>query len=302
MKIAVVSNSCEVHARNIVDVCNKILNPKFEFTLMPYDGMYDSGWELVDFSQYDVLLNIGYFVPVATFLESVRRAEPELKVVNVWVGSDILQNVGHASAGMTQHRDAALNYINLADCDKFVGELDALLDIEARAVKTCPKDMPEVTPMPEEPRILVYLPGHRAAFYNVELLLEVASMAVDTTFTFVGVDPSHAPTLPNVRWLSMLSREAWLAEIQRSTGSLRCPQHDGVSVSTLETLAAGRYVVTNQPGIPNTIYADKVVDVYLAVRQIAALKEPNVAGAAWVRDNYSPEAMAESYRVVLDGL
>ena len=161
MKLAVVSNSCEVHAKSISEVCNKFLSPKYKLHFLPYDGLYDSGWELVDFSQFDGILNIGYFVPIATFLESVRRAEPGLKIVNCWVGSDILQNVGHANAGMTQHRDAAKNYVNVADCDKFVGELDALLGITARAVKTCPGGLPEVTPMPEIVRgvVIVRPPG-----------------------------------------------------------------------------------------------------------------------------------------------
>lgn len=303
MKIAIASNSAEVHARNMVEVCNRFLKPRYEFTFLQYDDLYDTGYELYDLSDYDLLINMGYFLPIGIWTETIRKAEPDMPIINCWIGSDILQNLGHYHAGMKQHVAAAKHYLNICDAPHFAMELKEFFNIDARVIKTTPTDILEVKDLPETPQIMVHIPAHRRGFYNFEMMLEVASLNTDTLFAFTAhPEPKPKIGLPNAKWFPWLKHDALVREMYSSTGILRMPLHDGYSILMLEMMSAGRYAVTNIPNIPHTIYAPSMVDAGRAVRKIREMKEPNYAAAEWVRANYGPEHMAESVKSVISDL
>ena len=301
-KVAVVSNSAELHAKNIVHAHNEYYKD-MKLTHIPYDDLYDTGFELCNISEFDILLNIGYFVPIAVYLESVRKAEPDMKIVNCWIGSDILQNLGHFTSGMEQHVRAANNYVNICDAPWFADELKDFFKIKAQVVKTTPKELLEPCDLPFEPAIAVHMPHYRRAFYNFEMVMEVCSLNTDTIFHLLGhPEPKPKPNLENVIWHRWASQKKVHEIMKRSTAVIRAPMHDGIAVSTLEALSAGRYVITNIPNIPHTIYAPKMIDIGYAIRKLRREKDWNIEGSQWVRNNYSPRHMADTYHKVLENL
>ena len=312
MKVAVISNSCEHHAKNMVEVCKKHIPKRVaELTHVPYDDTFDTGWELEDIGKYDVLFNVGYFVPVGIYLETVRKAEPDVKIVNCWVGSDILQNLGHFHTGMTQHVKAAKNYANICDSPMFVRELRTFFKIKAGEIKSCPKKLLEPTPLPEQAMFSIYMPQHRAPFYNFEMMVEVASLNAHIAFTMLACDNPPPPvrtSLKNTVWTPWLNSDEMEKVIHNSTGIIRAPLHDGISIFLLEAMSAGRWPITNIPNIPHTEYCPlpdqdlstgMMLDIAYAVNKISQYDTINYEGAEWVRDNFSPQHMADSIRDVL---
>jgi glycosyltransferase involved in cell wall biosynthesis len=271
--------------------------------MLEYDDVYDTGFELYDLTKYDVLFNMGYFVPIGIWTESIRQAEPDLPIINCWIGSDILQNLGHYHTGMKEHVRAAKNYINICDAPHFLKELREFFKIEAKVIKTTPHRLLEVKDLPSTPQMMTHTPQHRRAFYNFEMMLELASLNTDTMFAITGHGEPNPPiNLPNVKWFSWMKPEALAREIYNSTGMLRMPLHDGYSIQMLEAMSAGRYIVTNIKGIPNTMYAPNMVDAGRCIRVIREMKEPNHEAAEWVRLNYAPEHMAETVNSALERL
>jgi len=303
MKVAMISGNCEHHGRNMVEVCNEHIPKRVaEFTFLEYDDTFDTGWELEDIGKYDVLFNVGYFVPIGIYLATVQKAEPDVKIVNCWVGSDILQNLGHFHTGMDQHVRAAKNFVNVCDAPMFKKELRTFFKIKAGQIKSCPKNLLEPTPLPEQPMFSIYMPQHRAPFYNFEMMVEVASLNAHIAFTMLGCDsppPSVRASLKNTIWAPWLNPDEVEKVIQNSTGIIRAPLHDGFSIFLLETMSAGRWPITNVPNIPHTEYCTAMLDIAKAVDETSRYDVINYEGAQWVKDNYSPQHMADSIRDVL---
>ena len=299
MKIAVISTSAWHHAKEISKVCNQHIKGH-TFDCIEYDDVFDTGYELMDMTKYDAILNIGYFIPIGIFLESVRQAEPDVKIFNVWIGSDILQNLGHYIAGMGQHVRAAKNYINLCDAPKFKEELWDFFRIKATAIKTTPSMLYDIEPLPDRPQMLAYGPHYRAPFYNMEMLMECASLCTDTLFAFLGFPQPPNVGLPNAKWFGILQGRSFRDVLMESTGVLRVPQHDGYSITSLQAMSMGRYVATNVKGMPHTRYVTNLVELFCAVREFRETREPNEAGSNWVRENMAPKHMAESIAIAIE--
>lgn len=183
-------------------------------------------------------------------------------VVVHWVGTDVEYGV-RAMHGGTASRRLVEKARHWADAPWLVEEL-AAAGIEA-TVRPLPMliAIGEATPMPNEHRVLIYLPMQPGAAHDVEGTLAVVEALPDLAFTVVG---GYVPE----RQLGNLRSEGYVTDMASQYRAhsilLRLTNHDGLSHSVVEALSFGRRVVW-------THALDGVHEVGNATEAIAALRE-----------------------------
>lgn len=77
-----------------------------------------------------------------------------------------------------------------------------------------------------------------------------------------------------------------MKQLSRSSTLIRIPEHDSLSAMVLEMLARGRHVIYNKV-VEGCSYASNLAEACEALRGIQSQREPNQAGARYVRKNFS---------------
>ena len=233
---------------------------------------------------------------VDTLWRTVRAANPSVRVVYYWIGSDVYRTLKDAGAGHTTGAlaEAAKHDCHIAGAPWLVEELETV-GIQARYIPH-PARLPTVDPAPSLPirfSVLAYIPAGRFDFYGGRELLEAASCMPTVTFRVMGsAAPSGAVSPPNVVWLGW--RPDAIDPLVASSVYVRPILHDGLSITVREALSLGRHVVYTYP-IPHVHlvpYGDapKLVD---ALQQLQADSESdhlplNAPGRRWVIDEFDP--------------
>jgi len=188
--------------------------------------------------------------------------------------------------------------LHVADAPWLISEL-AALGVEASFVPTVSEKMAScVSPLPERFRVLAYVPDQRREFYGWNVIREVA--AALPPIEVVAVAGSCAADAPaNVRWTGYLD-EAGMDAVYRETSALIRPtRHDGLSQMVLEAMGRGRHVVWTK-AFPYCRQAQTTEDFISAVSALAASCSLNEAGAAYVRQNFTPAAAAQALAAAYD--
>ncbi len=97
-------------------------------------------------------------------------------------------------------------------------------------------------PMPEEPKVLVFLPSQPHAAYDVAGTIEVIDRAPDVPFVLVGGFRLNRANVENLGFVNGLA-----PVYERCSCFLRLVNHDGLSHSVVEALSFGREVIWNYP-------------------------------------------------------
>jgi len=222
------------------------------------------------------------------------------RVVLHWIGSDVL------SLGKTNSEIPTLSYrkrvglflrsrfyskvIHFAGAPWLVRELKEL-GINASYIPLPANISFELpSPLPEIPCFMVYLPKGKEEFYGWSQIREAAEAYPETKWLIVqhhgGIQASS-----NVQFLGTQSFEEMSVIYRKITAVIRLPQHDGMSLTVLEALAAGRYVVWNYP-LPGCAYCQR--DTSSLIRAIGAIcqaTEPNIEGWNYVKEHFEPQVL-----------
>lgn len=150
----------------------------------------------------------------------------------------------------------------------------------------------EVYPLPDQFAVLAYLPASRGDFYGAPIVYGLAARNPRWKVYIVGRGPTEeGRALPNV---CELGAGVDMEEVYPQISVLVRPTvHDGLPRMVLEALSRGRYVVFSR-SFPFCLVARSVNEAEEALSVLAKCEEPNVAGAAFVRETYTEERVASS--------
>jgi glycosyltransferase involved in cell wall biosynthesis len=170
-------------------------------------------------------------------------APDKINVIH-WIGTDIWDLRRHNSFDKLKELRAWFKekkVIHLCEA-KFTQDELKELGIDAQIVPIPPAKLYQPMPLPKQFTVGVYLPGRD--IYNESKVMDVVRSLPDVSFEFFG-DKSRA-TQQGENWLHLgyVDFDEWMP---RWSCNLRITTHDGLPLTPLQFLTAGRNVVTNVP-------------------------------------------------------
>ena len=247
------------------------------------DFMSGNGWEFVYYPdngvgnlvamgnalrRCDLVYQIGGRVNVGRFLRAARLLRKKLIVMH-WVGSDTLEAQSAVSSGRCD--PWVLNSIHhWADSAWILKEVREL----GVGCEYVPLASPRVSispaPLPEEFKVLVYVPSVEAAeLYGLDKILEAARALPHVRFELVGLrdGPLESPP-PNIRFHE---RVPDLTEYyKQATVVWRPTRHDGLSWMVCEALGHGRHVLWSYP-FPGCTLVSSTSEAIAAIQNLQQL-------------------------------
>jgi SAM-dependent methyltransferase len=132
--------------------------------------------------------------------------------------------------------------INLCEMEATQKEL-ADLGIKARIVPFPPQTMYEPKPLPEKFAVAVYQPYNNAPFYFPEITQAIAKKMPEVSFHLFG-DPMHQGGNENVAYYGVCNKKEMEEVVDKTSMILRLTPHDGLPLSVVEWIMAGRNAIT----------------------------------------------------------
>jgi SAM-dependent methyltransferase len=222
-KICVTGQGATFHAKNVAKLLDADyqLDPSFK----PH--------------KYEMIYVIGFFGNVAKSFWNTRA----MRVVH-WIGSDILQ----VKMAPPEQREWVIKWlehnvdINLCEFETTRKELEEL-GIKARIVPFPPEKMYDPIPLPEKFAVACYLPYNNAPFYNPDLISDVAMAMPDVNFYYFGnpILMGNKNNIFHCGTVNMFEKEDL---IKKTSMILRVVPHDGLPLSVIEWITAGRNALT----------------------------------------------------------
>jgi len=179
--------------------------------------------------------------------------------------------------------------IHLCEADFTQKELKEI-GIEAKIVPL-PVQSKETLPLPEEFSVGVYLPGRD--LYKEPLIMEVTRSMPDVQFYFFGDESRRGVKGDNWEHLGYVDLDEWLPKL---SCNLRITDHDGLPITPLEFLMAGRNVVTNTP-VKGAIRVEETVTKFNETSMgISDYREQIVAGIREAQSKPLDESVSRYWR------
>ena len=171
-----------------------------------------------------------------------------------WIGTDILQLYKNASFEKLEvlkkwFKDEKI--IHLAEAEFTKKELKKF-GINAKVVPIPPVEQYEVTPLPEQFSVGIYMPfdtginGEKRPneLYLPDLTDSILRAMPDVKFYFFGDDFPAGWKKDNWEYIGYIDYKEWMPKF---SCNLRLTYHDGLPITCLQFMSAGRQVVTNVP-------------------------------------------------------
>lgn len=220
----------------------------------------------------------------ADFFEQAHRRGT--RVVAHWIGSDVLRLRDYINEhGTPPERMFGCIDLHLADSPALAEELRRL-GVEADVSRLLPRSVnADISPLPDKPAALVYLPAGAEDFYRIDIVRTLAELHPSTPFYVVANDGHCAGDCPpNMRFLGEVSDMDGL--YRKSTVLIRICEHDSLSAMVLEALARGRHVIYSET-FPHTQHARNAGSANAHLTSILTQREPNREGARHVAEHFS---------------
>jgi len=223
-KICVTGNGAPFHAKNVAKMLNADYLPTPSFK--PH--------------KYEMIYVIGFFGNVDQAFWNTRA----VRVIH-WIGSDILsiqQADPKVKAETLSWIDNNVD-VNLCEFETTQKEL-AELGIRARIVPFPPRIISEPMPLPDKFTIAVYDPYQNKQFYYPDFIKGLAKKTPDINWEFFG-DPTLFGKKDNIHHNGVTNEEETRQLIKDSSMILRITPHDGLPLSVIEWIMAGRNAITS---------------------------------------------------------
>lgn len=240
-KVCVASLGASWHAKHLAYILDADFQTMPSFKPHHYETIYAIGFYPEFAPQQDAMF-------LNNYNDNSKGRFPGKKVIH-FVGTDIWQLYNISTRGLDIWKDYIKHNIDevLVEADFTFEEIKKLLDVEAKIVPIPPAKLYDVMPLPEKFAVAVYDPAINNAFYRPELMAEIAKEMPDIDFKFFG-DPikiGKHKDIKNIEYMGYVNdMESF---IKSCSMMMRFPIHDGLSISVLEFLLAGRYAITNVP-------------------------------------------------------
>jgi len=252
-KICVASNGATFHAKNIAK------NIGADFLEMPSFKPH----------KYEMIYVIGFFGNVKQMFHNTNC----MRVLH-WIGSDILS----LQQAKPEVREQVVQWIennidiNLCEFEETQKELDKV-GIKARIQPLPPSEFYEPMELPEKFAVAVYQPYQNKAFYQPELIRKIAKKLPNIDFYLFG-DSTMMGKKDNLISVGNISDEKKKAVIKKTSMILRLTPHDGLPLSVIEWITAGRHAATTV----KMKYSKKTkMNVNDAVKKIKEIKDIGVS-------------------------
>lgn len=194
--------------------------------------------------RYEAVYLLGFFPGIADLSSQVFLNCKGKRIIH-WIGSDIWQ--------MQQmdlyHRKMLLDYfsknidVHLCEAEFTKKELKEL-GIEAQVVPLPPGEFFDETTLPQKFTVAVYQPLANKGFYLPDLCKQVADLCPDMSFKFFG-DTTQVGRSGNIDYVGTVTQMQEF--INDCSAILRLTIHDGLPISVLEFVCAGRQALLNVP-------------------------------------------------------
>lgn len=210
------------------------------------------------------------------------------KVVFHWVGTDVMKATARFKEGNHDSR-----YVRKAShlCEvNWIQDELAQIGIDAKILNFAAFDLTGTpSPLPEEFRVLTYLPKGRDEFFRFAEIREVMLDLPEVPFDIVGTDEDKGISNAHVHgWVNDMP-----SYFNQATICLRYTQHDGLSNFVLEGLSRGRYVIYNNP-FPHVEYVqgkDEIVTVIKRLKDLHSKGELplNIKGREFITSEFNAD-------------
>jgi len=304
LRVGVISLGAPHHAKIFINNMNAILKHySFEFL----EPSKEYGWAHIDPRELDVLWFHGFHALPDLLISKFKEENPNLKVIVLWVGSDVLEFVAFAT-----HRPQCKNCIikgidlHVADGHNLIGELDSL-GIKASYIPSIPEKPLELKPLSEKFSVAAYVPGFRADFFNFGMIKQVAEKIRDVEFHLFGggpvkLEPNGYPDyLTNMTYHGWVEGEEKRKWWEQTSVFIYIPRHGSLGVGAIEFLQMGRYVITSMDA-PYCIKVNSSEELLEALKKLKNIRDMNIEASNYYLERYSPKGQANAVEKVLDSL
>ncbi|MBL1281160.1 MAG: hypothetical protein COA33_012855 [Fluviicola sp.] len=213
-----------------------------------------------------------------------------IPVVMNWVGTDVIKAQEAFKLGVFRE-EYLKNAIHFCEVEWIKEELKEI-GIEAKIVSfvAFDKSLDSKQAPSDKLNVLSYIPSNRAGFYGMTAFLNLAKSFPQVNFIIAGSEGKNYEPLPiNVKALG------WVENMDEvfnySQVCLRFPEHDGLSIFILESLARGKNVLYKYP----FNFCNHCPDEKTLKKQLALIEKDfrdgvsidNPGGADFIKNNYS---------------
>lgn len=191
---------------------------------------------------YEMVYLLGFYPSFADISGQVFIGAKGKRVIH-WIGSDIWQ----MQQADLRTRHTLLSYfennidVHLCEAEFTRKELKEL-GIDAKVVPLPPRFFYEKTPLPKKFTVAVYMPTTNQGFYLPDICKKITELMPDVEFKFFG-DNNNVGRIGNLEYKGFVSDMQTL--IDECSAILRLAIHDGLPLSVIEFISAGRHALTS---------------------------------------------------------
>lgn len=181
-----------------------------------------------------------------------------------WIGTDIYDLRWHCSfekIKALQKWFKKNKIIHLCECKATQKELSEV-GIKAKIVPIPPETIFEPLPLPEKFTVGIYLPDRD--LYSPQLMQEVVQAMPDVQFYLFGDEARKGQKEDNWEYLGFIDFKKWMPKM---SANLRVTRHDGLPLTPIQFLTAGRNVITNVPLKGATMVEQNKESIIKGIRQ-----------------------------------
>lgn len=231
------------------------------------------------------------------FSKIAKRAKT--KVVYFWVGSDVLKLQKKGPEKSSSFQKAA--DLHLADGEVLQKELIDL-GIDSSIAYIVPSLEIKPSSMPERHTVLLNIPDNRANFYNLDTCLKLANDYPGLRFVAVRSNNPDLYPHQNIHFVGSVPPEKMVDIYDQVSIILRIPEHDSLSLVSMEGMARGKWIISRYP-FPTSLPAEDYEQIKESLDLL--LSEPphtNQSGIEYFNEHFTQEKSGESIIRALEGL
>lgn len=233
--IVVTSHGAPVHGMHVAEKLGADFLPMPSFKDHKYKMVYLLGFYMKEDPKYPGLVTRSH---MQVFTNN------KGKNVIHWIGTDVWDLRWHCSFEKIKELKKWFkdnNVIHLCEVDFIQDELKEV-GIDAKIVPIPPAKLYEPIKLPKEFTVGVYLPGRE--LYNEAMVMDVVRSMPDVKFVFFGSDARKGQKGDNWEHIGYVDYDELLPTL---SCNLRLTTHDGLPLTPVQFMTAGRNVVTNVP-------------------------------------------------------
>lgn len=217
------------------------------------------------------------------------------KIVH-WIGTDVYNLDNNISVKTLRELKAfwkRQHVTHLAEVDYIQKELKQF-GIIAQVVPIPPPKLYDPMPLPENFSVAIY-ENDTQKMYSEALMMEIVRSMPDVQFYFFGAENENkGKEMDNVSWLGWINFDEWMPKFSMN---LRITVHDGLPLTPLQFLTAGRPVITNVPLKDSIVMEGKRKEIVEEIRKIR--REKTTVDASYWKDELKTERFIDHMKKYL---